>query len=235
MEIKRDFDIAIDEERIIASQGKRFHRLLKKTSVSVRFHLIQEKLPELFTPVVGYQRFKIHHFIHDKIELANGVKIGGGPVVDVMQGATEFIILILTVGSKVDQAINDFQAEKDLLSAVILDNIASLVVSQVRAQFLTWIKGELAKENLFMSIPMSPGESDWSIKDQKTLFGLLEPEKVGMQLNESCLMLPLKSLSITLGVSSKPFGVDDVSRCEFCAMNHKCRFRDHKIDPIAEE
>jgi hypothetical protein len=41
----------------------------------------------------------------------------------------------------------------------------------------------------------SPGYCGWDITGQRALFAALHPEEIGIRLNESCLMEPVKSIS----------------------------------------
>ena len=44
-------------------------------------------------------------------------------------------------------------------------------------------------------LPYSPGYCGWNVTGQRALFAQLEPGELGLTLNESCLMYPVKSVS----------------------------------------
>lgn len=45
------------------------------------------------------------------------------------------------------------------------------------------------------ALAYSPGYCGWHVSGQRALFGYLQPEPIGITLNASCLMQPLKSVS----------------------------------------
>jgi len=75
-------------------------------------------------------------------------------------------------------------------------------------------------------LPYSPGYCGWPTRGQRGLFATLRPEEIGIALNESCLMSPLKSVSgllIAAPLESHVF-VTDFEFCEAC-VTHACRAR----------
>lgn len=52
-----------------------------------------------------------------------------------------------------------------------------------------------APERNLRVLRYSPGYCGWNVSGQRALFRVLEPEAIGIELNESCLMRPIKSVS----------------------------------------
>jgi hypothetical protein len=62
----------------------------------------------------------------------------------------------------------------------------------------------------------SPGYCGWHISAQRKLFEALQPGKIGIELNKSYLMIPLKSVSGVIVTGKKEiFVFDDIF--DFCA------------------
>jgi hypothetical protein len=74
-------------------------------------------------------------------------------------------------------------------------------------------KGEVGPEARVL--PYSPGYCGWHITGQKRLFAFLNPERIGISLNESCLMSPIKSVSGVLVVGG-PEIHDFENEFDFC-------------------
>jgi hypothetical protein len=75
-------------------------------------------------------------------------------------------------------------------------------------------------------LPYSPGYCGWHVSGQRALFRYLQPEEIGIRLNASCLMQPLKSVSAVL-----VGGAPDIHKfrptysfCDACQDKH-CRGR----------
>lgn len=72
----------------------------------------------------------------------------------------------------------------------------------------------------------SPGYCGWHVSGQKRLFESLRPDEIGIELSESFLMQPLKSVSGVIVVGPREiFDFDDAfSFCDECS-THSCRDR----------
>jgi len=66
----------------------------------------------------------------------------------------------------------------------------------VRQELCRWLEADLKGQGLRVSAPLSPGESIWSVADQRIIFKLLDTSPIQVSLSESMIMYPLKSLSL---------------------------------------
>jgi hypothetical protein len=75
-------------------------------------------------------------------------------------------------------------------------------------------------------LPYSPGYCGWHVTGQRRLFDRLEPQRIGVTLNSSCLMQPLKSVSgvLVIGPSSIHEFDNDFDFCALCS-TYQCRAR----------
>ena len=226
MLIETEFHISLDEKDLIKYQGKRFERLLNRPGISISFHLMKDKIQQIARPILGWDRFKVKGIDHDRFVLDNGVKIGGGKMVEIMKESSELLVGVCTLGILVDQEIDSLQKSKEMMNAVLLDSLANWMVDQVRSSFIDRFKRDIESEELFYSTSMGPGEV-WDISDQRTIFKLLDDVKIkenlGLELRESMLMVPMKSVSFVMGLAKDPFGMKNVSKCDFCLNKKKCR------------
>lgn len=55
---------------------------------------------------------------------------------------------------------------------------------------------------------LSPGSWDWSLQEQAVIFKLVEARSIGVTLNESMIMSPVKSFSVLYGIR-KEFEIPD--------------------------
>ncbi len=229
MPIERDFDLVLDQKVLSATQGKGFARLLKRPKIAQIFAEIQADLPQFYEPQLIWDIFPVKQIDEDCFLLENGSKVGGGPVVQVMEEATHIIIGMCTVGPRCDAQIDKYSKEGNNLAAVILDGIASFLVDQIRETFFNQTAQKYKNQDKFSSIPLCPGESDWDVTDHSEFFALLRPEQIGMSLRTSMLMIPMKSLSFMIGVSDQPFALNDQKRCDFCPRRTKCRYSQSEL------
>jgi hypothetical protein len=233
MYIKRDWSISFDEEEFVAAQGASFARLLQQPARLDAFRTALAEIEEVIEPAACWDRFQIRKILHDKLAIADGVRIGGGPVVSVVGGAEELIVAVCTVGSTPDRLIAEAQRSRQLFKALVLSDLAAWAVDVVRQQLCQRFEEEAKEQGHHVSAPLSPGESVWSVQDQAVIFSLLDTGQINVSLSPSMVMSPIKSLSLILGVGSQPVGIEGASNCDFCTIKERCAYQ--RLRPNAQQ
>ena len=141
-----------------------------------------------------------------------GVYAGDGrnshetPLEAIVPRADRLALYVATVGDPVSQAIGDLFDQQEPALGYMLDAVASEA-----ADGLSHAAGRALMDRLRDAggvgdearvLPYSPGYCGWHVTGQRKLFAALEPERIGVTLNASCLMQPLKSVSGVLVVGS---------------------------------
>jgi len=224
MPSKRDFSVQLEANEYIQLQGERFERLLQDHGRRKMFEETLQEIRELTYPAATWESFPIQNFLHERIVLEGGLRIGGGPVTRVMSGAESLVLAVCTVGSQVDMRIQRCQIDRDMFKALMLDEMATWALDKVRQELCSQLEAEARQEGLRASATLSPGESNWSLDDQLLIFALLNTEEIGITLTDSLVMVPLKSLSFIMGVGKNPLGVEGATNCDFCSMKERCAY-----------
>lgn len=227
MEIKQDWPIRFNEAGYIALQGGSFEKLLQHPERLDTFRKAILDVEQQAEPAACWDFFPVEQILHDKLILAGGVRLGGGPVVSVVGGATELMVAVCTAGPAVDRLIKVAQAQRQLFRMMILHDLGAWAVDMVRQELCHQLEQNLQQQGQRTSTPLSPGESAWSVKDQAIIFSLLDTERIGVSLSPSMIMSPLKSLSLIMGTGPNPMGVEGASNCDFCTIKERCNYR-HK-------
>ena len=222
---RQDFDIHFDEGEYLRFHGESFARLLASPGRKASFQEALAEIGESMQPAAVWDCLPVKEFLHEKVVLANGVRLGGGPVVEVVRGAEELIVAVCTLGAETDRRIAGYQKNREIFKALVLDELASWALDMTRQQLCRELEALLAEEGKRASAPLSPGESTWSIKDQRVLFQLVDAAAIGVSLSPSMVMRPLKSLSLVLGAGRNPMGVEGATNCDFCTMKERCAYR----------
>jgi cobalamin-dependent methionine synthase I len=104
----------------------------------------------------------------------------------------------------------------------MLDSVAS-VAADTASEFLEkYYEKYLDRENLLKPLSAvlsySPGYCGWDITGQKKLFEYLKPSQIGITINESCLMTPIKSVSGVLVAGDREIHFFQIgfSYCDLC-------------------
>ena len=145
------------------------------------------------------------------------------PIEAVVSRADALAVFVATVGASVTDRIRTLFAQNEPAIAVMLDAIASAAAD--RLTHLLAVRHAAAVNDADnrdgLALGYSPGYCGWHLSGQRALFACLQPEAIGVTLNASCLMDPLKSVSGVLAA-----GPADIHRFapgyEFCA---DCRTR----------
>lgn len=136
---------------------------------------------------------------------------------------SEYAILFLcTAGAEFTSLADHFTSNGDLLEAYLVDAIGSLTVENAMDKIQIGIEAEWEDPGFKITNRYSPGYCNWHLNEQKKLFYLLDGHDSGVELSESCLMLPRKSVSGIIGLGRKARKRD--YGCETCH-NTTCIYR----------
>jgi hypothetical protein len=143
-----------------------------------------------------------------------GKNITPAPLEEIFPEADKLILFALTIGIKITQKIDTHFKKREFATAYILDFIASEYI-EIIADLL---EEKFRDEYTTNSLRFSPGYCGWDISGQKKLFKYLAPEKIGISLTDSFLMIPLKSISGVIVVgNTEIFEFNtDLPCCESC-------------------
>jgi len=159
-----------------------------------------------------------------------GKNLNPTPLPGIVERAGSLALFSATLGEPVCERIKALFAGNDPALGYMLDCIASERAERA-ADLLaqSFLEDQIEKGEVdpgAVALPYSPGYCGWHITGQKRLFERLDPGKIGISLNPSCLMLPIKSVSGVL-VAGRPDAhvfENDFDFCLDCA-TWNCRDR----------
>jgi len=120
------------------------------------------------------------------------------PLKKIFPRADSLHLFAFTLGARIGGEIKRLFASDDFALGSLLDAVASLAADQAGRVAEEWLERqspEQKKNALTRALLYSPGYCGWHISGQEKLFARLRPGKIGITLNESFLMNPLKSIS----------------------------------------
>jgi hypothetical protein len=233
--VERGWTIELDEERIARAQGSSLARVLARPGGREIWDAALVDARALIRPAAAWDFFPVAEIGHRSVVLAGGARLKGGPVAEVVAGAAELAVAICTVGSDISARVREQQARRQLLRALLLDELGSWAVDLVRQQVCRRLQDEAEAAGLHVSTSLSPGESAWPIEDQAVLFTLIDAASIGVSLGPTLLMTPIKSVSLILGRGSGPLGREGGSNCDFCLMRERCTYRCRRDAPAERD
>lgn len=146
----------------------------------------------------------------------------GRQVCGYIKEATRVALFLCTAGEDFTLMTNQLNEQGDIMEAYILDAIGSLTVEKAMGKIQESLKSEVQKQQMKISNRYSPGYCNWPLSDQTALFELIGENPTGIELSDSCLMTPRKSISGAIGIGKHlkhhKYG------CEICT-NSSCIYR----------
>ncbi|HHW03887.1 MAG TPA: DUF4445 domain-containing protein [Thermoanaerobacterales bacterium] len=160
-----------------------------------------EQAPEIITPRICYERFE---FTLDKkakkVLLPDGNYFSGDYIVKNLSGAEHLIAAVATIGSGIDRKSMECFAVGDYMKGMIYNAIGDEALNFVCRKFWLDLVKKAKSEGCGITHRLSPGHNDWDIKDQAVVFELLDASSIGVTLNDSFMMNPVKSVSVIYGL-----------------------------------
>ena len=159
--------------------------------------------------------------------LSDGTVFGSPNLSAALADASQMCCFVVTVGPGVEIAVNDCVAANRHADAFILDTLGSMAAEALIDGFHKDVERECRSRGQGVTLRFSPGYCDWDITDQIHLFSLFkEKHPANVELTESCLMSPCKSISGVFGILPAELG-NDIAKynpCKSCRQS-RCRAR----------
>lgn len=171
-------------------------------------------------------------FIKTKIAICeNGIKIGnsdiilkGNDIKNHLNNCSECYIICGTLGASIDRHIKLLESVS-MLSAMTSDAACADFIEKLLDNAQKEIGNIEAENGRYITSRYSPGYGDLPISLQKSILTICDaPKKIGLNVTETNILIPRKSVTAIIGVSSSPV-VGKTSGCASCNMIYKCQFR----------
>lgn len=168
-------------------------------------------------PRAIFDRYEIEEVRGDKVFFRSGNVFSGPHISRILEGSKTAILYIYTLGDRVDRVINEERRSGDVLAAVIMDAITTSLL-HILGEFV----GERIKEEGIehpgwgSTCTYSPGQYKWTIEEQSEIFTMIDGKRIGVELNDSFLMVPFKSVSGVYGFGPKEIIDQTRVACDLC-------------------
>jgi hypothetical protein len=181
-------------------------------------------LQDCCKPHFGYRIFKGDIITNEQIKVGDIVLNPGRIITYAMNDAELFAAFTATAGLEFDIWLKKIEREDDIVNTFIANTLGSVIAESAVAMLMNKLEQIAAEAGLFISNHYSPGYCDWLLEEQKKLLSLFPQQTTGIQLTDSYLMLPIKSVSGLVGIGEKikkrPYGCD-ICKMKNCIKNKK--------------
>lgn len=131
-------------------------------------------------------------------------------------------LLAATLGQEVDKQIH-LKQRLDMLDAVVLDACSSVLIDKVCDEIEVELMEKLEADE-YLTMRFSPGYGDVPLIVSEEILKLLEaPKRIGLSVTKSHMLLPSKSVTAMIGVSSQK--ENRKKSCGGCNLVKQCLYR----------
>jgi hypothetical protein len=224
-----NFDVQIDPQVILLVHG---YDEAKKPGQAIADMVsrVAEEAAGLIKPRAVYREFPVASSDTESMTLENGARLAiGRRIVPLWQGSRPLGIALCTLGTELEDRVSALLEEGEHMQALNLDIAGTIALGIVGYQVQNMACGKLGAEGEEAGPWLNPGYIDWPLTDQRLIFSMLPAESIGVALNDSCMMIPKKSVTVCAGIGASGAGAG-FNRCRHCGVA-KCQFRRLTVSP----
>ena len=203
----------VEESKLAKLLGGKRNQELPK-SIKSKLRVLEDTFNSLITPDIHYRMIDFTVKDEGVIRIEGTIEFESKNLSEVMKSAEKLVCFIGTLGPGIEEEVGVLMQDNNLSEAYILDAMGSVAVEDLVDKFQLTIKNECERVGKTVTLRFSPGYCDWPLTEQKKLFSLFEPEEIPVQLLDSCLMKPVKSISGVFGIV--PQGSALYNPCRHC-------------------
>ncbi len=146
-----------------------------------------------------------------RVEIArmdpSGVVLAGGAVLEskklasLLAGSAEALLLAATGGPEIIEAIRENSGRGDLSRGIVFDAVASEMTDRALDWIAAFFENGLRREGRRLtSRRFSAGYADFALESQRLFYRELELDRIGVQITDSCFLIPEKSVTAVYGI-----------------------------------
>jgi len=147
-----------------------------------------------------------------------------------LHGSEAYAFFICTAGTEYESFQKRLSEKGDMVRMYIADSLGSVIAERCADQMELHLQQSIDKLGWHHTNRFSPGYCGWHVSQQQLLFPLFEGHTCGVSLNDSSLMVPIKSVSGIIGLGHKVQHLDYT--CGLCQFE-KCYKKDTLTVPAS--
>lgn len=132
--------------------------------------------------------------------VSDGVRFQSRALARLLRGAAEIFLILLTLGSKLENRAQALMGEEQFLEALLLDTAGWVAMDALAKMVRGSLSAEARHRGRRLTHRIAPGYADWGLEEQRALFSAFGEDTLPVQLTEACVMLPRKSISGIYGL-----------------------------------
>ena len=221
--VLEDLPVRIDRGEVLRYQGYKTSADVPTAQVLALFEEAVLLGEQLMSPRFVYRAVPVNAQAADLIE-AGGERLHI-PEIQRFWGRLAAVAAgICTVGVAIEQRVRALFDAREFPLALMLDSVGSAAVESLAEYSNDLLCQAGLAEGLKVTNRISPGYAGWDTAEQAELFRLCPGEPIGVTLNDACVMTPLKTISLLIGLGPDARVDHYFTQCRRCWMA-ECAYR----------
>lgn len=151
-------------------------------------------------------RMPIEEIKGARIILPGGAEFESLQLARLLANCTEIVLMGATAGREIMNAIEEDATGANVTRGIVLDAAASEIVDAALDWIMDYFNQSLRRENRkLLGRRYSAGYGDLFLETQKAMYRLLQLDKIGIEITESCMLVPEKSVTAITGIKSHAY------------------------------
>lgn len=229
MQILHDIPIALTPEYVLQEQCRRGQMPARPALAAAAQRAITLSR-KLVTPAAIYEEFLVSDVVGEQVHLATngsdsseGKKLNVGPRANLLTPANRLMATVYTIGPALEHQVHELHAAGEALLSYMLDTVGVLALGAVGEALRTRVETRASEMGWGVSPALSPGSLvGWPLQGQRELCILLPLDKIGVRLNNHCVLEPHKSVSMVIGLGPGYESNHVGSVCRYCSLADSC-------------
>lgn len=211
-------------ERALASAARCTHRggaSLKNR----RNALAMIETESLASPNFSYKIYGIQAIADDCLDFGGAHTLKSSLLANASPALARVAVAVSTLGPALEHAVSHLTSQKKYSLAFALDEVGNDLLFYTNRYATLVIRAEISQLGEHTRYFLSPGGPEIGLQQQKSVLHLAGGDPLGITVSEGCVLWPMKSRTMVIGIgeagSEHPFG----RRCATCSSRDKCRYR----------
>lgn len=190
--------------------------------VEARVEETLRSLPGRVRPRGMYVIYPVVRAGGQRLELAGGA-VFYGRIGEFLAQARRAAVFLATAGPEIVELASAAMQARDTLGGLIYHGIGAALAEAVVEKIVQELSSQLQPGEA-LTLRYSPGYCGMALEQQRTLFGLLDASRIGVELLPSLVMRPVKSVSGLIGMGPADRVQAYGNPCDRCPLVD-CRMR----------
>lgn len=183
-------------------------------------------------PAMAFESFAISQRGGDWIRLNNGVTLRVGTLaIDCLAGAQRLVVAVGTLGDGLESEIDRLFTDRRISDALALEDISVAALYAFSQEIVGYLAEVARRHSVHIGSPLGPGDENFPVRQQEGLIQMVEADQIGVVSSTTGILAPAKSLSLVVGMGTRPAQWSSPERCDTCNIARQCEFRQGRREP----